>query len=114
MAGSEVVDAEVDLAAFSFLIWGVSSSDAARVPGRLFWWLALMAEGPVNDKISSLHFHSVKRRKCRKLPLSMHLDDHHRRHCSLFSTDVEIPKLDVAGSIPVSRFRIKGLRALIL
>jgi hypothetical protein len=26
------------------------------------------------------------------------------RHCSLDSIDVHIPKLDVAGSIPVSRF----------
>jgi hypothetical protein len=30
----------------------------------------------------------------------MHL---RKRHCSLFSIEAEIPKLDVAGSTPVSR-----------
>ena len=34
---------------------------------------------------------------------SLHLDVRLRRHCRLFTIDVEIPKLDVAGSIPVSR-----------
>ena len=44
-----------------------------------------------------------KRGKYRKLLFSLHLVDRLRRHCSLFSIDGQIPKLDVAGSIPVSR-----------
>src|SRR5262249_24092157 len=31
-------------------------------------------------------------------------NEHHRRDASLFSIAVRFPKLDVAGSIPVSRF----------
>ena len=33
----------------------------------------------------------------------MHRVDLHGRRCSLFTNDSRIPKLDVAGSIPVSR-----------
>jgi len=35
----------------------------------------------------SLHFHSVKRWFGEKLLISIHLDDRHRRHCTLFSID---------------------------
>jgi hypothetical protein len=63
-------------------------------------------------EFSSLHLPSLKRRKCRKLLFSMHLDDHLRRRCSLFSIDRQLPELDVAGSIPVSRFIFINLQLL--
>ena len=35
-----------------------------------------------------------------------------RRHCCLYSIDAQFPKLDVAGSIPVSRFKVNYLQVL--
>jgi len=56
-----------------------------------------------------------KRGKYRKLLFSLHLADRLRRHCSLFSIDGQIPKLDVAGSIPVSRsFLFSQLQLLLI
>jgi hypothetical protein len=38
-------------------------------------------------------------------------NEHHRRDASLDSSEVQFPKLDVAGSIPVSRFSFQELNA---
>jgi hypothetical protein len=39
----------------------------------------------------------------------MNQNQRHRRDCVLFSIDTQFPKLDVAGSIPVSRFSFQDV-----
>jgi len=46
----------------------------------------------------------MQKATAKKLENSLTQNEDHRRRCSLFSIERQFPKLDVAGSIPVSRF----------
>jgi len=77
----------------SHLRW-VSSAEVWLRSGGLFF--------AVVSKVLH-HFYIIKNETVEMAWNSLTQNESHKRQCSLFSIERQFPKLDVAGSIPVSR-----------
>jgi hypothetical protein len=84
----------------------VSAEPGSARVGERFGCDSLRFSGAQNIPGFKNAFNALSRasQKYEETPgISMHRVDLHGRRCRLFTNDTRIPKLDVAGSIPVSR-----------